>query len=574
MFGGLRLQTPGQKLTPAGPGRRSRCCSGCSCCSRRSPTGWTATACSTPTAVTSFTGASYTDVNALLVPKTILVVRRGVCALAFFANILFRNFLLPAAALVLLAAVQPGDRRGLPGDRAAVRGEAQPDQKEAPYIKRAIDSTLAATTSRNVDYDDYDAGQTANTAGHQAERWTLRNDTRRSPTPGCWTRTCSSATFDAQQQIQNVYGFPKKLDIDRYTIGGKAQDYVVAARELDTRRPVGQPGQLDQPAHRLHARQRLRRRAGQRGRSPTRRAASELHHRQSADQRANIPVKPAADLLRRARSTTTRSSGAARAATPREFDEPANNAQPTGQQHLRRQGRRRDRRLLPAADVRDQIPERNFLLSGAVNNDSKMLYVRDPRERVEKTAPFLKVDGDPYPAVINGRVTWILDGYTTQRLLPLRRAEQLGRRRQGLADRRGDDGACPTQEFNYIRNSVKATVDAYDGTVTLYAWDDQGPGAARPTRRPSPAWSKPPQRDEPANCGQPRPLPGGPVQDPARHPDSTTTSRTRGVVLRAEDAGRCRSDPTPDTAEPRSRRTTCWPSGRERRRRASSSPAR
>ena len=71
--------------------------------------------------------------------------------------------------------------------------------------------------------------------------------------------------------------------------------------------------------------------------------------------------------------------------------------------------------------------ERNFLLSGAVNDDSKVLYVRDPRQRVEKAAPFLQVDGDPYPAVVNGRVTWILDGYTTSDSYPYAERMQLGR---------------------------------------------------------------------------------------------------------------------------------------------------
>ena len=74
--------------------------------------------------------------------------------------------------------------------------------------------------------------------------------------------------------------------------------------------------------------------------------------------------------------------------------------------------------------------ERNFLLSSAVNDDSKVLYVRDPRDRVEKAAPFLEVDGDPYPAVIDGRVTWILDGYTTSDAYPYSEQMRAGRRRR------------------------------------------------------------------------------------------------------------------------------------------------
>ena len=86
--------------------------------------------------------------------------------------------------------------------------------------------------------------------------------------------------------------------------------------------------------------------------------------------------------------------------------------------------------------------ERNFLLSSAVNDNSKVLYVRDPLDRVEKAAPFLKVDGDPYPAVINGRVTWILDGYTTSDAYPYSESMELGAAAQRLAHRRRHDGAA------------------------------------------------------------------------------------------------------------------------------------
>ena len=120
--------------------------------------------------------------------------------------------------------------------------------------------------------------------------------------------------------------------------------------------------------------------------------------------------------------------------------------------------------------------ERNFLLSGAVNDNSKVLYVRDPRDRVEKAAPFLQVDGDPYPAVINGRVTWILDGYTTSDAYPYSRVRcSWATAAQDSLTGTGTT-ALPDEQFNYIRNSVKATVDAYDGTVTLYAVGQEGPG--------------------------------------------------------------------------------------------------
>jgi uncharacterized protein len=118
--------------------------------------------------------------------------------------------------------------------------------------------------------------------------------------------------------------------------------------------------------------------------------------------------------------------------------------------------------------------EPNFLLSDVFNDNSKVMYVRNPRDRVERVAPFLTMDGDPYPAVVNGRVTWILDGYTTSATFPYSQQVDL---RSATSDTTSDRGTVlqARQNINYIRNSVKATVDAYDGTVTLYAFDDADP---------------------------------------------------------------------------------------------------
>ena len=105
------------------------------------------------------------------------------------------------------------------------------------------------------------------------------------------------------------------------------------------------------------------------------------------------------------------------------------------------------------------------------------MYERDPLERVEKVAPFLTVDSRPYPAVVDGSVQWIVDGYTTSDGYPYANRIDFT---QAVTDTFTDGsaqqvGALPGNEVNYIRNSVKATVDAYDGSVTLYAWDEEDP---------------------------------------------------------------------------------------------------
>jgi hypothetical protein len=108
----------------------------------------------------------------------------------------------------------------------------------------------------------------------------------------------------------------------------------------------------------------------------------------------------------------------------------------------------------------------NVVGSGAINADSQMLWVRDVRDRVAKLAPFLSFDGDPYPVMIDGAVTWVLDGYTSTGSFPY--AQRIGN-----VELTANSGI--PRDANYVRNSVKATVDAYDGSVTFYAADEVDP---------------------------------------------------------------------------------------------------
>jgi uncharacterized membrane protein (UPF0182 family) len=120
--------------------------------------------------------------------------------------------------------------------------------------------------------------------------------------------------------------------------------------------------------------------------------------------------------------------------------------------------------------------EINFLLSDAVTNDSRVLDHRTPRERVQRVAPWLTLDGNAYPAVVDGRVQWILDGYTTSANYPYSQTTTLDTATEdAVTSTRTSVRAVQAGQVNYVRNSVKATVDAYDGTVTLYQWDEQDP---------------------------------------------------------------------------------------------------
>jgi len=118
----------------------------------------------------------------------------------------------------------------------------------------------------------------------------------------------------------------------------------------------------------------------------------------------------------------------------------------------------------------------NFLFSGSINADSRILDTRNPVDRVKKVAPWLTVDGDPYPVVEDGHVQWVVDGYTTSSHYPNSQLESLGNATSdSLTTQSNNLRSLAGGRVNYIRNSVKATVDAYTGKVTLYAWDANDP---------------------------------------------------------------------------------------------------
>ncbi|MGH7394949.1 MAG: UPF0182 family protein, partial [Candidatus Methylomirabilales bacterium] len=104
------------------------------------------------------------------------------------------------------------------------------------------------------------------------------------------------------------------------------------------------------------------------------------------------------------------------------------------------------------------------LISDQITSDSKALYLRDIRERVEKAAPFLHFDADPYPVLLGGRVLWVIDAYTATDRFPYAQ--------EYTSDPARLPGSGLRGRFNYVRNSVKATVDAYDGSVRFYVVDD------------------------------------------------------------------------------------------------------
>ena len=409
------------------------------------------------------TGLTYTDVNATLPAKSILAAIAVICSLLFFANIVRKSWLLPAAgtalmvgASVLIAGVYPG---------AVQQFQVKPSEssKEAPYIQRNIDATRDAYGIAGVEMKDYQATVSTNSGQLANDAATIANIRLMDP-------NVLSATFRQLQQIKPYYSFPESLDIDRYTVNGVQRDAVVAVRELNIE---GNPSRNWINDHLVYTH----------GFG----FVSAFGNTVDADGKPNFLVgdlPPTTGIGKFQPRVYFGENvpdysiiGGPKTDTPVEFDYP-DDASANGQKNYTYTGKGGVpmgglfKKLLFAI----QYQEQRIVLSSLINSESKILYNRSPRDRVAKVAPWLTIDGDPYPAIVDGKIQWIIDGYTTSSGYPYSQTTALGAATtDALTTNSGAVTAQRNQNINYIRNSVKATVDAYDGTVVLYQWDEKDP---------------------------------------------------------------------------------------------------
>lgn len=419
-------------------------------------------------------GAGYADVNALLPAKEILAYISIVVAIAIivFSNAWMRNLVWPGISLALLgvSAVAIGGIYPWAVQTFEVKPSAK--DKEAPYIQRSIDATRAAFGLGVTETTPYAANNLTPPAS-------LVTDTSVVPNVRLLDPQLVSETYTQLQQVRGFYDFGPKLDIDRYGVNGKVSDYVVGVREINYGELTDQQntwinrhtvythgyGLVAAPANQVVCGGQPFFVSGFLGEKTQEACSSQTEQITAKQPRIYYGERMAADDY----AIVGQSDPNKKA----EFDRPVGEGGGESYTYTGEGGVEIGsfaRRLLYA--IKEQ--ESNFLLSEAVNKDSKLLYVRNPRDRVEKVAPFLTLDGDPYPAVVDGRVQWIVDGYTTAASYPYAERVNLQTETTDELTNRGTFQLA-RENVNYMRNSVKATVDAYDGTVKLYEYDDTDP---------------------------------------------------------------------------------------------------
>jgi uncharacterized protein len=414
-------------------------------------------------------GAGYTAVNALLPTKEILAWISVLVAIAIlvFANAFVRNLAWPAMALGLMALSMIALGGIYPFVVQSLQVHPNPLTKESQYIQRSIDATSDAFGLSGIKVATYAANNETPPPALGDDSDTVSNIRLLDP-------AVVADTYTQLQRSRGFYDFGQKLDIDRYTTSGKLQDYVLGVREIDYNSSAGQ-GWNWQQAHTIytHGTGFVAAPANKTVCDGQPYFVSGFLGAQTSQSQAcqspsdQFPVTQSGIYYGEGMGSYA-ITGQTKDSNPVEYNGPTASSTDAYVTYSGTGGVSVSgifNRLLYAY----RYKEPNFLISSVFNNNSKILYVRDPRARIEKIAPFLTMDGDPYPAVVNGRMVWILDGYTTASTYPYSQQEDL---RTATSDSQVGSGVAQQADtnVNYLRNSVKATVDAYNGTVTLYAF--------------------------------------------------------------------------------------------------------
>ena len=422
------------------------------------------------------TGASYTDVHAGLPSKDVLTAVALVCALALLANAVVAGrggkparlrrlgrVRVVAGALVLVVAASSLFGSGWPALVYHFREAPSAATVDRSEIVNNQKATLAA-------FDlDGDVSTVPNAPATTLPSTALMQLAKSTAQMSVIDPNQLAPTFTVEQQLQAYYGFKSTLDVGNYDVGGKSQDVDLAVREL---RAAGIPQSSWVNSHLVYTHGYGVVAAPTDQVDPN--TASPVYLDGGMPPGQQIPVTRPEVYFGPAFGASSYSIVGQPAGSHQqlEFDHPGGSGSPKSA-YTTYQG---DggvpigstlRRLLFAVQEHDA----NIFFSSELNSASQLLTLRDPRARVAKVAPWLTLDGDVYPAVVNGTIQWVVDGYTSSANYPDSQLVNLHSASQTTLTANGASVAQPNTQVNYLQNSVKAVVDAYTGKVTLYEWD-------------------------------------------------------------------------------------------------------
>ncbi|MFF4173433.1 UPF0182 family protein [Streptomyces sp. NPDC001744] len=456
LYGGLRVTSPGARATAAATGHLSVLLG--VFVSLKAVAYWLdryglAVKSSDFKATGNWTGLRYVDANAYLPAKTILFCIAAICAVLFFATLWRRTWQLPVIGfgLMVLSAVLIG------GLYPAIvqKFQVQPNEqaKEAEYIQKNIDATRKAYAIDGTKPENYSGKSTVKAKDR------LRTDADSAASYRLLDPNIVSPTFQQLEQKRKYYQFPTTLDVDRY----QGKDTVIGLRELNIK-GIPKRNWINDHFTYTHGYGAIMATGTQ-----TDANGSPVFTESGLPTTGTLPKYEQRIYYGEKTDQYSIVGG-----PQKELDYEENGEKTTS--YKEKSGVSLSSTFNRAAYA-VAFSEPQILYSGAIGDGSRVLYNRTPKQRVEAVAPWLTIDGDAYPAVVGGRIQWIVDAYTTTNGYPYASRTTLGDTTADSLTVGNRQRAVVAQQnqVNYIRNSVKATVDAYDGTVTLYEWDTRDP---------------------------------------------------------------------------------------------------
>lgn len=407
------------------------------------------------------TGAGWTDVNVRIPVITfisaLLVITALISFFGAFAKVV-KPLLISGTSILtvilILGVFAPSVVQSL-----KVSPNAQ--ELERPYIQNNIDATKMAFSLNNVEIEQYNAST-------DAKAGALKNDAETTASIRLLDPQIVAPTFRQLQQNKQYYGFQDTLSVDKYSFDNKSHDTVIAARELDLSGNSERNWVNDHTVY-THG-YGLVAAYGNSVTSDGRPAFFEKDIPVAGDLTKKEPYQPRIYFSKNLPDYSVVGSNDNRSW---EFDYPDSKE---GTVKFNGNGGPKLSNPIIKLIYALRFGSYQMLFSDRVNSGSQILYDRDPSQRVQKVAPYLTIDGRVYPASVDGHIKWIVDAYTTTDRYPYSSKVDLGAAtKDTLTETSSSISNLDSKVANYVRNSVKATVDAYDGSVDLYAWDANDP---------------------------------------------------------------------------------------------------
>ncbi|MFT4219782.1 MAG: UPF0182 family protein [Microbacterium sp.] len=408
------------------------------------------------------TGPGYTGVNAVIPGQTILAIAAVLVAILFFVTAFVGRWRYPIIATALLIVSAIVVQVAYPWIVTTVQVRPNQLSLESEYFQRNIDATKAAYGIEGLEKTEF-------TAETDAESGQLRQDAETTASIRIMDPAIITPTVKQLEQYRSYYQFQTPLDVDRYELEDGTQDAVVSVRELNLTELGTSATWQNTTVVYTHGYGLVAAKGNER----------------TADGNPvflerGIPATGAlTDMEFEPRvyfgeySPTYSIVGAPSDGAPVELDYPRGTDGATNTKYtFTGDGGPSIGNIFNKLVYALKFQSEQIIFSDYVNDHSQILYDRHPLVRVKKAAPYLELDNDPYPSVVDGRIVWIVDGYTTAATYPYSTTVSLD---AATTDANTTQPRFAIDNINYIRNSVKATVDAYSGKVTLYAWDPTDP---------------------------------------------------------------------------------------------------